>query len=112
MIESNIINWIDLGDSIQYLDVYGKKKIVKIFNLMRVLISYKNFPIFLFLVFKFFFFLQILMLTTINVDKEDDNTITVLKYISKVIVTEKQVGTKVIKPGENPEDANKKEKEL
>ena len=52
MIESNIINWIDLGDSIQYLDVYGKKKIVKIFNLMRVLISYKTFPMFLFLIFK------------------------------------------------------------
>ena len=29
MIESNIINWIDLGDSIQYLDVYGKKKLLK-----------------------------------------------------------------------------------
>ena len=94
MIESNIINWIDLGDSIQYLDVYGKKKIVKIFNLMRVLISYKNFPIFLFLVFKFFFFLQILMLTTINVEKEDDNTITVLKYISKVIFIQEIVDNK------------------
>ena len=29
MIESNIINWIDLGDSMQSLDVYGKKKWVK-----------------------------------------------------------------------------------
>ena len=28
MIESNIINWIDLGDSMQNLDVYSKKKLV------------------------------------------------------------------------------------
>ena len=31
MIESNIINWIDLGDSMQNLDVYSKKKISEIF---------------------------------------------------------------------------------
>ena len=48
MIESNIINWIDLGDSMQNLDVYSKKKLVKFFNLMRVLLSYKTFSIFFF----------------------------------------------------------------
>ena len=47
MIESNIINWIDLGDAMQNLDVYSKKKLVKFFNLIRILLSYKSFSIFL-----------------------------------------------------------------
>ena len=59
MIESNIINWIDLGDSMQNLDVYSKKKLVKFFNFMRVLLSYKTFSIFFFLILKFFFFSSI-----------------------------------------------------
>ena len=33
MIESNIINWIDLGDSMQSLDIYGKKKMIKSFKI-------------------------------------------------------------------------------
>ena len=27
MIESNVIEWIDFGDSAQYLDIYSKKKL-------------------------------------------------------------------------------------
>ena len=29
MIESNIINWIEFGDSMQLLEVYTKKKLIK-----------------------------------------------------------------------------------
>ena len=47
MIESNIINWIDLGDSMQSLDIYGKKKMIKFFNFIRVLTSLKKFFYFL-----------------------------------------------------------------
>ena len=96
MIESNIINWIDFGDSMQLLEVYTKKKLIKFFNLMKVLISYKDFSIFFFIIMKFFFFVQVMMLTIVNIDKNtDDNSIKILQYISKVIfiqeiVTDKQ----------------------
>lgn len=50
MIESNIINWIDLGDSMQSLDVYGKKKWVKFFNFIRVLVNFKTFSIFFYII--------------------------------------------------------------
>ena len=43
MIESNIINWIDLGDSMQSLDIYGKKKMIKFFNFIHVFVSFTNF---------------------------------------------------------------------
>ena len=85
MIESNIINWIDLGDSMQSLDVYGKKKWVKFFNFIRVLVNFKTFSIFFYIILKFFFFLQILMLTLVNIEDDNDSAIVILKYISKVI---------------------------
>ena len=79
----------------QNLDVYSKKKLVKIFNFMRVLLSYKTFSIFFFLILKFFFFIQFMMLTIVNINDSKDHYITILKYISKVIfiqeiVTDKQ----------------------
>ena len=87
MIESNIINWIDLGDSMQSLDVYGKKKWIKFFNFMRILVNYKSFSVFFYIILQFFFFLQILMLNLINIDttKDKDSTVTILTYISKVV---------------------------
>lgn len=85
MIESNIVKWVDLGDSMQSLDVYSKKKWVKFFNLIRVMISFKKFSIFFYIVLKCFFFLQIIMLNLINIPEETDSAIQILKYISKVI---------------------------
>ena len=95
MIESNIINWIDFGDSMQLLDVYTKKKLIKFFNLMKVLISYKDFSIFFFIIMKFFFFVQVMMITIVNIDKDtDDNSISILQYISKVIFIQEMVTDK------------------
>jgi hypothetical protein len=85
MIESNIINWIDLGDAMQNLDVYSKKKLVKFFNLIRILISYKSFSIFFYAILQFFFFLQIMFITIINIYKKYDHIISVLRYIRKII---------------------------
>ena len=95
MIESNIINWIEFGDSMQLLEVYTKKKLIKFFNLMKVLISYKDFSIFFFIIMKFFFFVQVMMLTIVNIDKNtDDNSIKVLQYISKVIFIQEIITNK------------------
>ena len=95
MIESNIINWIDFGDSMQLLEVYTKKKLIKFFNLMKVLISYKDFSIFFFIIMKFFFFVQVMMITIVNIEKKtDDNAVNILQYISKVIFIQEIVTDK------------------
>ena len=96
MIESNIINWIDLGDSMQSLDIYGKKKMIKFFNFIHVLVSFTNFSIFFYIILKFFFFLQIMMLTLVNLEDKDDSTIVILKYISKVIFVQEIITDKEI----------------
>ena len=31
MIESNIMEWIDLGDSVQILEIYSNKQLIKLF---------------------------------------------------------------------------------
>ena len=85
MIESNIIKWIDLGESMQYLDVYGKSKWMKFFNLIKILISFKKFSIFFYIVLKSFYFLQIIMLNLTNLTDDNDTAIKILTYIAKVI---------------------------
>ena len=67
MIESNIINWIELGESMQYIDVYDKKKMIKLFNFLRILMIYNSFPTFFFIILHFIFFIQIAMLCLLDV---------------------------------------------
>ena len=85
MIESKILKWVELGDSMQYIDVYGKPKWMKFFNLIKVLIGFKKFSIFFYIVLKCFYFLQIIMLNLTSLADENDTAIKILKYISTVI---------------------------
>ena len=56
MIESNIIEWLDFGDSAQSIDIYSKNYLVTLFKFMRTLLKNKNFPIIVYLVLLAFFF--------------------------------------------------------
>ena len=94
MIESNIVNWIDLGDTLQNLDVYSKKHTVKYFNFVRVLMSFKTFGVFCYMILKFLFFLQIMMLTLTNLNDDNDSAIVLLKYISTIIFIQDIVKSK------------------
>ena len=51
MIESNIIEWLEFGDSAQILDVYSKKNLLYLFKFLRNLIKTKDFPIIINLIF-------------------------------------------------------------
>ena len=42
MIESNVIEWLDFGDSIQTIDTYSKPKLVSLFRFFRLLVKNKN----------------------------------------------------------------------
>ncbi len=41
MIESKIMEWIDLGDSIQIMEIYSKKDLVRFFNFFRIMTKHK-----------------------------------------------------------------------
>ena len=85
MIESNIVTWLDLGDSMQCLDVYGKKHLIRFFHFIRVLVSFKNISVFLYIFLKIIFFLQIFMLSIIQLNDKSDTTIYIFNYIKNVL---------------------------
>ena len=88
MIESNIIKWIELGDSMQYIDVYGKKKMVKLFNFLRILMVYNSFTTFFFIILHFIFFIQLAMLCLLGVPSENDWIIKFFSFFKNVFLLE------------------------
>ena len=85
MIEEKIIEWLDLGDSVQKIDLYERPKLIKYFQYFRSLIKYgvnsETFDIILHLI----GFLQIISLSAINIDEKDDLILEVFKYFEKIL---------------------------
>ena len=88
MIESNIINWIELGDSMQKLDVYGKKKMITLFNFLRILMVYNSFNTTFFIILHFIFFIQIAMLCLIDVSPKGDWIISIFLFFKDIFLFE------------------------
>ena len=94
MIESNIINWIDLSDQMQNLDVYGHQRLLYFFNFMRVLCAFKNTNVIFHIVSKCICFLQILALSLVNVISPEDIAVKFLKSISQVVLVHINITSK------------------
>ena len=90
MIEQNIIEWIEIGDSIQRLDLYNKKSIS--FFIMNYLLSqFSHFSlIFYFLIILLFFF-QIIELNIVKIDISGDGILQLIKYLEKILLFDKIV---------------------
>ena len=72
MIESDIIEWIDYNDSIQNIDVYSKKFLIKLFGLLRYLLQNNNFPLAINIFFLIIYFLQICTMSIEFISSEED----------------------------------------
>ena len=86
MIENDILNWLDISENMKYIDIYGKKSRVKFFKLIYVMMDFKTFGSFWYLLLTFFYFLQIMMLVINDISESNDYTITLLKYISNLFL--------------------------
>ena len=86
MIEERIIEWLDLGDSVQKIDLYERPKLMKYFQYHHLLVKHginsESFDI----IFYIIYFLQIINLSAININKKDDIILEVFKYFEKVIL--------------------------
>ncbi len=60
MIEDNAIKYIDLGETMQHLDVYSKKGVMIIFQIFETMLSYKINNELIFIILKIIFFLQLM----------------------------------------------------
>ena len=87
MIEENILNWIELGDSIQKMDLY--KKNLYIFNLFCSLSQHGQYPIYFYYFFIFIFFGQIWCLNVYAIkDIEGDLLLEVINYFDNFFLLE------------------------
>ena len=94
MIEDNVIKYIDLGETMQHLDVYSKKGIIIIFQIFENMLSFKinNELIFIFL--KLIFFLQLMAcsFTKMPIDlTENDYVIKLFNSIKYVLTPHRNV---------------------
>ena len=87
MIEENVINWIDLGEAKQPLDIYGEKIKMLFFKLMLTIKSEnKSFGALDYL-FQIIFFFQIASLTLYGFSAQSNDYVIILfKYLSKVFL--------------------------
>ena len=86
MIESNIIEWLEFGDSAQIIDVYSKKKQAFFFRFLRLLVKNKNFPLILYIILIIISFVQIWTLLLINVSNEKEFIEDILDYLKNFTI--------------------------
>ena len=72
----------------QYIDVYGKKKTVKLFNFLRILMEYNSFTTFFFIILHFIFFIQLAMLCLLGVPSDNDWIVKIFKFFWNVFLLE------------------------
>ena len=91
MIEDKIIEWLELGDSVQKVDIYERPKLLMFFKYHYLLIKHGISSEIVDIIFLFIFFLQIISLAAINVDSKDDLILDILKYFEIIIVPHKVI---------------------
>ena len=72
----------------QNIDVYGKKKTVKLFNFLRILMIYNSFTTFFFIVLHFIFFVQLAMLCLLGVSSQNDWIVKIFNFFENVFLLE------------------------
>ena len=86
MIESNVIEWLDFGDSAQKLDLFTKPQMLKIFYFFQTLINYNSFPYLFLIALRIISFIQLYSVTSYFTDEKNDVIIEILFYLKSVIL--------------------------
>ena len=86
MIENDIINWLEISESMKYIDIYGRPSRVKFFKIIHIMMDFKTFGSFWYLLLTLFYFLQIMMLVINDISESSDYSVTLLKYISNIFL--------------------------
>ena len=89
MIEQNILKWLELGDSIQKIDVYNRKYTLFIFKVNYLLSKYINFSLYFHIIIILLFFGQIWELNSAKIKVEGDGILEIINYLQKIFLFEK-----------------------
>ena len=91
MIEQNILNWLELGDSIQKIDVYNRKYTLFIFKMNYILSRHLNFSKYFYIIIIILFFGQIWALNLQKVEVEGDYVLEAIKNLEKILIFQKLI---------------------
>ena len=86
MIEENILNWLELGDAIQKLDVYNRKYTLFIFKINYLLSKHINFSIYFHVIIILLFFGQIWELNLASTETGNDTILGIIKEFKEIFL--------------------------
>ena len=86
MIEKNIIEWLELGDSIQKVDIFDKNKMIIFFKGNYLLTKHINFTQNFYLFVIVIFFAQIWEINLLRCDIEGDKILEIIKYFKNIFL--------------------------
>ena len=86
MIEQNIIEWLELGDSIQKIDSYTKKNHNLFFKGNYIISQYSQFSEYFYVVIIFLSYAQIWELNILNINVQEDGILEIIKYLNKIFL--------------------------
>ena len=89
MIEERIIEWLDLGDSVQKQEIYERPKLLIFFKYYHLLLKHGITSEAADIVFILLFFIQIISLATVNLEPNGDLILEIIKYIENIILPNK-----------------------
>ena len=91
MIEQNIIEWIEINDSVQKIEIYNNKKYATFFIINYLLSEYSNFSELFYILMIFLFYFQILELNIVKLDTTEDGFLKVIQYFENVFLFHKVI---------------------
>jgi hypothetical protein len=83
MTEPKLIDWVELGDSIQKMYIYTSSYI-KLFSFFRIMLKYKLDKLLLIFFLKAYFYIQFMMLPVIKTPQEKVKYDTLLKFLTSI----------------------------
>jgi hypothetical protein len=86
MIESNIIEWLDFGESIHVLDAYSNKGKLFFFEFFKTLLKNRNYPLLLNILLLLLYFIQIWLLSIFFFSTKEENILGRLNYLKQFII--------------------------
>ena len=97
MIEPKIIEWVEIGDSLQKMYIYANNCMKYFFSFFRTILKYKQNSLLLIFILKIYFYFQFMMIPIIKISKKDYENDTLIKFfvsLKKIIFVQDLINSK------------------
>ena len=84
MIEPKLIDWVELGDSMQKMYIYTNSYLIKYFSFFRIMLKYKQDKLLLLFFLKIYFYFQFMMIPVIQIPDEEIKYDTLLEFLISI----------------------------